>query len=197
MLLYHYGFVLAAPALIIAIVALLGWIPNWIDARGGCGAIARWGAMGALLVLCVVYLNFMSENYEAKRVLVGDGGDAFYADARGMAVNEMLLMLERTPQSATLAAHPQGAMVNYLARRTNPTPFIVIMPPEVMMFGEDRMVQSFAEHPPDLILKTQTDLREYGYHVLPDYAPKLAKWIDANYSPQVSAPTWMLLRKNP
>jgi len=36
--------------------------------------------------------------------------------------------------------------------------------------------------PPAGRLLVKADLREYGYNSFPQYAPKLAKWIDANYS---------------
>jgi len=178
--LYHYGFVLAAPALILTIIVLLDWIPKWIDARGGCGAIARAGALGALLVLCVTYLNFTQDRYKSKTITVGFGADAFYADLRGQSINEML---EELPQdAATLAVVPQGAMINFLSARANPTPFVVLMPPEVVMFGEDRMVEAYQSHPPDVLLIVKSDLSEYGYKSFPQYAPKLAAWIDANYT---------------
>ena len=41
-------------------------------------------------------------------------------------------------------------MVNYLARRVNPTPYINFMPPELIMFGEENMVAAFRSSPAGL-----------------------------------------------
>src|SRR5207249_3610245 len=37
--LYHYGFVLSAPALLTTIMAVMCWLPAWINRRGGSGAV--------------------------------------------------------------------------------------------------------------------------------------------------------------
>jgi hypothetical protein len=195
--LYHYGFALAAPALVLTIVALVSWIPKWFDSRGGCGTIARFGALGALLVLGAMYVSFSHERYKQKTITVGTGADAFYTDLRGQSVNEIL---EELPKDKTLAVVPQGAMINFLARRENPTPFVVLMPPEVIMFGDDAMLDAYKNHPPDLLLILGMDLGEYGYKSFPQYAPKLGAWIDGNYTTvmrgEAKALRWRLLRAN-
>src|SRR5439155_17771182 len=105
--------------------------------------------------------------------------------------------VSKFPPQQTLAVIPQGAMMNFLARLENPTPFVVLMPPELIMFGDDRITESYRRNPPDLLLIIKTDLSEYGYKSFPQYAPKLAKWIDAHYTSQTTAPSWKLLRRNP
>ena len=45
-------------------------------------------------------------------------------------------------------------MLNYLARRVNPTPYCSLMPVEVVMFGEDQILEAFQRHPPDYFLLT-------------------------------------------
>jgi hypothetical protein len=198
-LLYHYGFVLAAPALVLAIVAAECWIPGWINRRGACGAFVRFGSLGAIFVTCIVYLSYASNHFygRQKLIIVGSGANAFYTNARGQAVNEMLVAISTLPPNQTLAVVPQGAMINFLSRCENPTPFIVLMPPELIMFGDDRITESYSKNPPDLLLIIKSDLSEYGYSSFPQYAPKLAKWIDAHYTSQASAPSWALLRRNP
>ena len=181
--LYHYGFVLAAPALMITVVAFVGWIPRWIDARGGCGAIARYGAIGAVLATSIAYLSHASDHFygHQKLATVGAGADGFYTDSRGGEINQTLDAISATPKDATLAVVPQGAMINFLSRRENPTPFVVLMPPELIMFGEDPILAEYQKHPPDLLVILGTNLGEYGYKSFPQYAPKLAAWIDASY----------------
>jgi hypothetical protein len=193
-LFYHYGFALAAPALVLVVVALVCWVPRWIDSRGGCGAIARCGALGALLVLCIVYLHFTRTRYAAKTIAIGSGANLFYAEgAIGNTINAVLgAIAQAHTDHSTLAVVPQGAMINFLTGRANPTAFPVVMPPEVIMFGGERITESFKANPPDLILLARPDLKEYGFSEIHDYEPALMEWINANYHPIKGT----LLRRN-
>jgi len=85
------------------------------------------------------------------------------------------------PSGATLAVLPQGALLNFFTRRENPTPYIVLMPPEVLMFGEDTIVKSFQARPPEYVLFVQTNLEEYGYRSFDEYAPGIAGFLKADY----------------
>jgi len=70
--------------------------------------------------------------FSQKRHPVSTGGDAFLADGRGVAVNIVLdKIAKRLHAHDTLAVFPEGVMLNYLARRVNPTPYITLMPPEL------------------------------------------------------------------
>ncbi len=198
--LYHYGFALAMPALIVSIIAGVGWLPAWLDKRGGSGCIVRGGVIGMLSVTCIAYLGYMRQQVNRKTILVGHGADAFYADARGDAVNDMLTAIDALPAGATLAVVPQGAMLNYLSRRGNPTPFVQLMPPEAIVFDEQNIAQGYLDHPPDVVMIVTNDLTEYGYRSFPQYAPDVAAQIDRGYEivqreANASVPWTMLKRR--
>ena len=194
---YHYGFALAAPALVLTVVVFVGAIPSAIDRAGGCGAIARGAAIGAIAVTIGIYVRHEFRQTPIKTTLVGSGPDAFYADPRkGEPFNRALAVLDRLPPDATLAVVPEGAMVNYLSHRPNPTPYIVLMPPEVTMFGAQKIAQSFGEHPPNYVLLMQSDLSDYGYRAFPDYAKPIADWFTSNYTGVAQDQTWVLFRIN-
>jgi hypothetical protein len=73
-------------------------------------------------------------------------------------------------------------MVNYLARRVNPTGHINFMPPELIIFGEDEIVDAFRRAPPDFVLLIRKDTREYGLAGFgQDYGLDLVDWIRARY----------------
>lgn len=80
-------------------------------------------------------------------------------------------------------------MLNYFARRTNPTPYLSVLPPERAMFGEDAMLAALQKAPPDEIVVLPRDLRDYGE---PDfgagYAPRIHDWVTAHYR-AVDAPS--------
>jgi hypothetical protein len=199
--LYHYGFALAAPALVAAVVAAVGWAPKWVSRRAGCAAVVRYAALGALFTTCLVYLSYASDHsrFAAGKIAVGTGPNTFFTDARGQAINQVLETLDRQSPGASLAVVPQGAMINFLSGRQNSTPFIVLMPPEVLMFKDQRITAAFVAHPPDLVLVVRSDLAEYGYRSLADYSPQLVRLIDENYQPieqaRSTALPWTLLHR--
>jgi hypothetical protein len=62
------------------------------------------------------------------------------------------------------------------------------MPPEVLMFGQQRILRAFREHPPDyIVIVRRSDPTEYGYKSFAaDYGAEIFQWISSNY---VEVPT--------
>jgi hypothetical protein len=178
---YHYGFVLAMPALALLTVVLYDWIPRWIESRGGAAAVARAGLVPLLLAFALAHLTATSRQLALKTETVGTGPDAFKADGRGRAVNAVLDWIAGRPGGTVLVV-PEGVMINYLARRENPTPFVNFMPPEMTLFGEPRMLAALERRPPDVVVVTHKPTHEYG---LPwfgrSYARDLAAWLEGRY----------------
>src|SRR5439155_76720 len=117
---YHYGFALAMPATLLVVVALVGWAPAAITARGGCGALFRAVALACLLVAALTHLAVSGRRFAAKIHRVGGGADALLADARGPVVEAALGALARQAAAGqSLAVLPEGVMLNYLSRRAS------------------------------------------------------------------------------
>ena len=101
---------------------------------------------------------------------------------RGNEVNRILHEIAAVPPHATLAIAPEGIMLNYLTRRVNPTPYVTLMPVEVLMFGEQRILEAFQEQPPDLLVVTDQEVESYGAHYFGQgYAEQLFQWLYAHY----------------
>jgi hypothetical protein len=183
--LIHYGFALALPALLLVAIVLVGWIPAALEVRGRAGWVFRAAALGVLAVGTAAHLRRTEHFLERKTVVVGQGRDAFRADVRGTLVNEALADLaQRAAPGETLAVFPEGVMLNWLARRANPTPYVNFMPPELLLFGERRIAAAFRARPPDWVLLVHKDTSEYGYPFFgPDYGRELATWIQESYEP--------------
>jgi 4-amino-4-deoxy-L-arabinose transferase-like glycosyltransferase len=180
-----YGFALAMPATMLVVAALTSWIPAWIERAGGSGSLFRGFALGALGVAIFAHLGFMHVFLAQKTVVVGQGKDAFRADARGLYVNAAVAAIRsKLRPGGTLAAMPEGIVLNYLARAKAPARYINYMPPEVLMFGEERILADFREHPPDLVAIVHKPTAEYG---LPwfgvDYGANLMAFVRAWYAP--------------
>ncbi len=84
-----------------------------------------------------------------------------------------------------MAALPEGVMLNYHARRVNPTGYINLMPPELEMFGEEEIVRAFASHPPDYVLLVHKDTDEYGVRFFGSdgYGELIMQWVCDHYRP--------------
>lgn len=179
----HYGFTLAMPAALLAVAALTGWIPERLAARGGEGRVFRLYACGVLAVLAGVYLANSLYRLSGRTCEVGSGPNRFFADGRGCFVQEALVEIgRRVAPEETLAVLPEGAMINFLSRRSNPTPYLNFMPLEIAVFGEGRMLAAYRARPPDWILLVHRDASEFGPRFFGrDYAPGVADWIATTY----------------
>lgn len=198
----HYGFALAMPAMLVLAAALLCWIPREIEHYRGDGNVVRAVALPMLALVIAVHLRPYANLFADKPMWVGGGADAFRcADVRGVAVNRMLEALATLPHGATVATIPEGIMINYLARRPNPTEYINLMPPEVIMFGQENVLADFQAHPPDyLVLVLNSDPASYGYRSFAaDYGAEIYKWVRAHYEQVPTQPVkdfpLMLMRK--
>jgi hypothetical protein len=180
---YHYGFALAMPAALLTIVALIAWVPALIDRRGGDGRVFQAVVLGALLVTVLAHLSSVERQLRFKSTTVGSGADTLVTDARGAAIDRALQELwYRSRPGQTLAVLPEGVMINYLARRHNPTPYFVFVPVEMSLYGEDRIIASFAANPADYVMLIHRETSEYGVQYFGrDYAQQLYAWIKKNY----------------
>jgi len=180
---YHYGFVLALPATMWVVMVLVSVLPKMLDKRGGNGLVFQTVSLALIAVVAGAYLDSSAEVYRSKTVWVGNGGDAFLADDRGKVLQRLLdLVAERVAPGQTLAVIPEGVMVNYLSRRANPTPYINFMPPELIVFGEDRIVDAYRSSPPDFVVVTNRGASDYGYRLLGhDYGQEIGQWLEESY----------------
>ena len=180
---YNYGFALAMPATLLFVVALVGWVPSSITRWGGYGGIVR--AVGVLVILATVAANLgqVGALFSYKRVSVGTGADAFLADHRGLAVNEALKEIAtRVGPHETLAVLPHGAMLNYLSRRVNPTPYPNLDPLLLGLSDEDRILASLAARPPDYIALVSLNVAEHGARAFgDDFGPRIYSWVQKTY----------------
>jgi hypothetical protein len=180
---HHYGFVLAMPATLVLVVALLDWLPAAIARSGGCGGVLRAAVLSGLATSILAFLSIRAFFVHSNSYPVGRAPDNFMADARGIWVDEALQELEKynVPHEDLLVL-PEGVMLNYLSRRPNPTPYIFFMPFDVNLFGEDRMQASFEAQPPTLIALVHKNTAEYGPRFFgTDYGVRLVQWIHRNY----------------
>ena len=187
--LHHYGFAHAMPAAMLAIAAAIAWVPRWIAGRGGSPLVFRAAAVAVLAVILVEFLQTNAFIFAGRIFPVAQGADRIIADERGRFVSDVLDELaRRAAPGETLAVFPEGAMLNFLARRANPTPYPILMPTEMTMFGEDRILGALEAHPPDYIALVHRNTSEFGVTFFGrDYAQRIRTWIMSRYEPVFQA----------
>lgn len=190
---WHYGFVLAMPAFVSAIYLLIWLLPQWLEKFGVHRGRFRWLMQMVLVFACAQYFAQSEIYYVKENLSIGADGDQIktfndesYPEGAGVSAAISWLQTNAPPQ-ATLAVLPEGALVNYLTRRVNPSGYSVWMPPEMSAFGQTNMVAAFEQHRPDYVmlihnriaLKAYSDMGNFGSR--PQYGLALMQWIHKNY----------------
>ncbi|MGD1001026.1 MAG: glycosyltransferase family 39 protein [Candidatus Brocadiia bacterium] len=182
----QYGFVLALPAGLVMVVALLDWAPRALDRMGGFGSGFRPLALTLIATAACWHVSFTRDVLSHCTNEVGAGADAFRTlPNEGEPVSLALKMIEENAgRSQTLAVLPEGVLMNYLARRPNPAPYTTYLGVELEAFGDEQMTESYKRHPPDFILLVHRDTTEYGKQFFgKDYGEELYRWIMSHYRP--------------
>jgi hypothetical protein len=187
----HYGFTLAMPSTLLLVVLLVFVVPAALRARGGSGEVFQMVSAGAVVVAVGALLGLSNLYYRAKTLPVGSGGDRVYCldprlDPRGQYFAAALRELEESmPAEATLAVLPDGALLNYLLRRPNPTPYYLLTPWELRAFGgEDHVFSRIVADPPDFVVLARVDMSEYGPRFFgfdPAYGERTRRWLEEHY----------------
>jgi hypothetical protein len=185
---YHYGFVLAAPAALLLVAALLDWIPAALARRGAAPGVFRGAAAGALAVMVAFHLAESHVHMARKQNALGSGGDRFLADARGPYVEAALGVLARVARPGeTLVVLPEGVMLNYLQRLPSSIPYLTMLPSDEAKFGEDELLGALQRDPPALVALVHRDTSEFGARFFGrDYAQRTMQWLRARYAPQAT-----------
>ena len=180
---YQYGYILTTPAVLVLVVALTHWLPGLLRRLKGWGELFAAGALAALVIWVVAVQTVSLNQYRQEVHVVATAPNWFLADRRGEFVAAALQDLKaRALPGQTLAVLPEGAMMNFLAKRRNPTPFTNLMPVEFKLFGEAAIVRAYSENPPDFIVLAHKDTSEYGYQFFAtDYAKPFAAWLAQHY----------------
>ena len=189
--LYHYGFYLAPPAMLLVVIGALWIVPRLLAHKWGCGRLFKGLALAALVALVVFYLHWSHEIYRLKTFQLGQDGDRFLTfgeevDERGIAVRQALRIIDQVmPRNASFVVFPEGVMLNYLSRRTNPTPFINFMVPELREIGEANVLSALKSTEPDFIVVAHRDTSEYGVGFFgsdPSYGKAIMDWVGQHYA---------------
>jgi len=189
---WHYGFALAMPAFVSGLYLLLWALPRQLERCGVRPALFR----GLLWLMLLPGLTRLTQAslvlYADKTMPVGSGADTMLAfDPHFRPVDADVAAAMRwvetnVPPRATLAVLPQGAMINYLSRHTNPCGYAAWNPPELAAFGQEKMTAALIAHSPDYVIELFVNYGEYGETFFGQekrFGLDAQQWIDSHYQP--------------
>jgi hypothetical protein len=181
------------PAAVTAIYLLLWLLPIVLESKFNVGPKPfRFAVWLVLMIGFGILLRDSNSWYEAKTLAVGRDGDRIYAfapqfDPTGGGVKQALAWIKKNvPRDGTLAVLPEGAMLNYLSRRVNPTSCLDWTPNVPIFYGEIAMTAACEKNPPDYICLVERNTSEYGVSPFgrsADYGGALMQWIEKSYVP--------------
>jgi hypothetical protein len=192
---WHYGFALAMPAFVSAVYLLLWLLPRLLENNFQVPARLFRATVWLVLMIGFASLFLGSEKmFAAKNFAVGRGGDrvlAFGPQGNVVEARTTQAALDwietNVPPDATVAALPQGVMLNYLSRRINPTPCLDWNPTMFNVFSQEKMTAAFEKNPPNYIMLVEWNAYEFGvggeFGHYPGYGLELMQWIEENYTP--------------
>lgn len=188
---WHYGFALAMPAFVGAVYLFVWLLPLLLEQKYRVNARLFRATICLVLLIGFVRLFLRSESfYYHKDTPVGNHGDKImaYNPARDPFHGNVEIALswieKNVPPAATLAVLPEGAMINYLSRRVNPTPFLTWVPPVMAVFGQTNMTAAFKKNSPDYVVIIARNTSEFGVGLFgydPRYGADVRQWIDNHY----------------
>ena len=181
--LWHYGFVLASPAVAACMLYGLDWFPKEWRERRSSGTLVQAVFLGLFVFVGWTYGSMSRSSYADRTVEVGEGADRLVADARGTYAAEALrAVAEYVGPDETLLVLPEGISINYLAKRRTPTKYINFMPPEFALYGEDTMLAELQQNEPQAVLLVHKDTSEYGLPLFGrDYGARIFAWFEERY----------------
>jgi hypothetical protein len=171
---------------LLVVCALCDWIPRWRTGDAATAARVRAAGLGLLAALGLGHLRIQAQVQSAPQVTVGEGRDRLQCDAmRGPVLESVRRELAaKLRPGERLAVLPEGVMLNYWLRAQTPARYINYMPPELAMFGEERMVAQLRAARPEAIVLLHKPTAEYGVPWFgKDYGRAFAAWIEAEYRP--------------
>ncbi|MFZ0827315.1 MAG: hypothetical protein WAO02_07815 [Verrucomicrobiia bacterium] len=188
---WHYGFALAMPAFAGMVYLYVWLLPLLLEQK--YRVRFHLFRLTACLVLGIgfVRLFLLSEShYLRKNLAVGGDGDKIMAYGpatdpfHGTVETALSWVEQHVPPDATLAVLPEGAIINYLSRRVNPTHHLAWFPPVMAVFGQANMTDSFEKDSPDYVVIIARSATEFGVGFFgydPRYGAGLKQWVDNHY----------------
>lgn len=184
----QYGFVLSVPGTMVFVAVLVRWLPDRLSEgrheTEKVRAALRMAGAGVAVGFALMNLNATRGRFATKRAPVGEGADRIIGTGwQTNVMNSLIVDLEgRVGPDETVLVLPEGIIVNYQIRRATPSRVVNFMPPELVFFRPDEIVESLRDHPPAAVALIHRPTDIYGYPFFGEgYGEDVLGWVQDNY----------------
>lgn len=184
---YHYGFVLAMPAVLTVVAFALGNLIHGKCLASGQMSVRHAVIVGILMACAARHIQVSQRIWSEKTYSVGEGWDWFLAGPEGDIVEKARVTIPAVLNPGDdLAVMPDGVMLAYLTRRKMGMPFLYFMPNDVAVYGEEKIMRSLEECAPQAVAIIHKDTSEFGKRFFgQDYARGIATRVVEQYEAQL------------
>ncbi len=186
----HYGFTLALPATLLLVHAAVHDGARFARRRIGSPLVYLGAMLACLGVLITHHLSISNKWLERKDYPIASSFLSYgpKLERRGVVVNRALDWIDShvDPRSSLLVL-PEGVMINFLAQRAAPPPFVTFNPVTFTLYGDVQVIRSLKFTPPDYVLLVHRDNTEHGARFFgAHFGRQTARWIRRNYVKRVT-----------
>jgi hypothetical protein len=86
-----------------------------------------------------------------------------------------------TSKDAKIVILPEGAIINFLSERKSHDYYYYLIPPNVALFGEEKIIKDFEKDMPEYFCITIKKQTYYNVDTFDKYSPKIHRFIQNNY----------------
>lgn len=114
--------------------------------------------------------------------------------------NELVNFIKtNTPKDAQIVSVPEGAIINFLASRNSNNFYYYLIPVNVQVFGEEKILSDFKKNMPDYFIMNNVPYTPFNVGNFCSFAPNVCKFIESNYTQYASVDDgvgFVLYKKN-
>lgn len=172
----HYGFVLSLPAFCCAV--LLVFNPP-------CPPVRALLATTLILSFVAAGLAHSARRLALEQIAapIHDGTCRARPSEAEISNGALDWIRANTAPDSTLAVLPEGAILNVLSGRPNPTPYVYLTEPDWLRFDPATILAAYSNSPPDTLVLVDLHAKsKFGI----DYARPLMAFLDPLYTPAIT-----------
>jgi len=191
-----FGFALAMPATLLAVAAVLDWLPRWLGQRSAHTSMIKMALWSSLVITLTWFVKTSMTNTLYKTLAFGTGQNRMMAYPEKVSTRDACLLqtldfIEKNfNPGERFTVLPEGAMLNYMTGHES-SMFYNFIPHLLDIYGEQKMLTELSKDPPDYVIlcSRNTSIRGTSFFGF-DYGHQLYGWISNNYSTLKQIGTW-------
>lgn len=97
--------------------------------------------------------------------------------------NLLNYIVQNTSKDSVIVSIPEGAIINFLTERKSHDYYYYLIPVNMQVFGEQRVLSDFKKNPPDYVILNNVQYTPFNVGTFCDYAPEICDFVLKNYTP--------------